>query len=66
MVSKKLFGITIKVPTNEYFNPFNEPINRNYLFHLSSGEQVPEDIATNILDIHNVGNNLGDFLNTLS
>ena len=66
MVSEKLFGSTFNILTNEYFDPFNEPNYPNYLFQQTSGETVPEDVTTTILDIHNAGNNIGDFLTTLS
>ena len=36
----------------------------NYLFNLSSGELVPNDLANNILNIHNEGTMLADdFIN---
>ena len=43
----------MNVLINEYLNPFDESVDPNYLFNLSSGEPVPNDLATNILNIHN-------------
>ena len=54
----------MNVLINEYLNPFDESVDPNYLFNLSSGEPVPNDLATNILNIHNEGLMLADdFIN---
>ena len=64
MLSEKVVGSVMNVLINEYLNPFDESVDPNYLFNLSSGEPVPNDLATNILNIHNEGLMLADdFIN---
>ena len=49
---------------NKYLNPFDGSVDPNYLFKLSSGEPVPNDLASNILNIHNEGLMVADdFIN---
>ena len=61
---ENLLGIVMNVLTNEYLNPFDESVDPNYLFNLSSGEPVPNDSVTNILNIYNEGLMLADdFIN---
>ena len=50
----------MNVLTNELLNPFDESVDPNYLFNLSSLEPAPNDLATNILNICNEGLMLAD------
>ena len=43
-------------------NPFDEPMDPNFLFKLSSEEPVSNDWVTNIFNIHNEGLMLADTL----
>ena len=48
----------------KYLNPFDDSKDPNYLFNLSSGEPVSNDLVNNILNIHNEGLMLADdFIN---
>ena len=64
ILSENLVGRAMDVSINEYLNRFDESVDTNYLFNLSSGEPVPNDLATNIRNIHNEGPMLAnDFIN---
>ena len=41
----------LHVLRNEYLNPFDSALDRNNLYHLSSGISVPDDIADKILSV---------------
>ena len=62
ILTENLVGSTINVLINKYLNHFDESMDPNYLFNLSSGELVPNDLANNILNIHNEGTMLADDL----
>ena len=53
ILSENLVGSAMNVLINECLNPFDESVDPNYLFNLSSREPVPNDLATNIWNIHN-------------
>ena len=55
ILSENLVGSAMNVLINEFLNPFDESVDPNYLFNLNSREPVPNDLATNILNIHNEG-----------
>ena len=55
ILSENLVGSAMIVLINEYLNPFDESKDPNYLSNLSSGEPVSNDLANNILNIHNEG-----------
>ena len=64
ILTENLVGSTINVLINKYLNHFDESMDPNYLFNLSSGELVPNDLANNILNIHNERTMLADdFIN---
>ena len=64
ILSENLVGSVMNALTNELLNPFDESVDPNYLFNLTSGEPVPNYLATNILNIHNEGLMLADdFIN---
>ena len=55
ILSENVVGSAMIVLINEYLNPFDESKDPNYLSNLSSGEPVSNDLANNILNIHNEG-----------
>ena len=52
---ENLVGSAMNVLINEYLNPFDESKDPNYLSNMSSGEPVSNNLANNILNIHNEG-----------
>ena len=66
ILSESLVGSAMNISINKYLNPFDESADSNILFNLSSGEPVPNDLETNILNIHDEGLKLtDDFINKL-
>ena len=64
ILSENLVGNAMNFLINKYLNPFDGSVDPNYLFKLSSGEPVPNDLASNILNIHNEGLMVADdFIN---
>ena len=64
ILSENLVGSAMNVLIIKYLNPFDDSKDPNYLFNLSSGEPVSNDLVNNILNIHNEGLMLADdFIN---
>ena len=52
---EKLVEAIVSVMTEEYMNPFDESLEKNYLYNLSSGVQLDSEIASEISQIKSNG-----------
>ena len=53
--SEKLVEAIVSVMTEEYMNPFDESLEKNYLYNLSSGVQLDSEIASEMSQIKSNG-----------
>ena len=58
MKSEKVVSEAVRVIEEKFINPFGIPIDKLRLYNISSGVPVDDNIALEILNLHNEGNKL--------